>query len=253
MPIPRSVSITSVIVSPPATAPAAAPFKDATRVLTSLLAPAEKRVLIWLAGRMPRWVGSDHLTALALVAMIGAGASYWLASATPVGLALACVCLAVNWFGDSLDGTLARVRQQPRPRYGFYVDHVVDLFGAVFLLGGLGLSGYMSPAVAIALLVAYLMLCVEVFLATHSLGTFHMSYFKVGPTELRILLAVGNITVMVHPRATLFGHSFLAFDVGAAVGVVGLLGTLLYATASHTRALYRLEPLPLPPAPGAAR
>ena len=216
-------------------------------MLTSLLAPAEKRALLWLAVRLPRWVQSDHLTALALVAMIGAGASYWLASATPVGLALACVCLFVNWFGDSLDGTLARVRQQPRPRYGFYVDHVVDLFGAAFLLGGLALSGYMSPAVAIALLVAYLMLCVEVFLATHSLGTFHMSYFKIGPTELRILLALGNVAVIFHPRATLFEHSFLAFDVGAVVGVIGLLATLLYATVSHTRTLYRLEPLPPPP------
>ncbi len=240
-------SVTTSLPSPqPGLAPV--PFKDATRSLTSLLAPAEKRALIWLAVRMPRWVGSDHLTALALVAMMGAGASYWLARSTPFGLVLACVCLAVNWFGDSLDGTLARVRQQPRPRYGFYVDHVVDLFGAVFLLGGLALSGYMSSAVAIALLVAYLMLCVEVFLATHSLGTFHMSYFKVGPTELRILLAVGNIAVMVRPRATLFGHSFLAFDIGAVVGALGLLGTLLYATVLHTRALYRLEPLPLPPA-----
>src|SRR6185503_8413944 len=107
------------------TATAARPFKDANRVIVSVLAPAEKKTLRFLAARMPAWVNSDHLTVLALVAMLGAGLSYWLASVTPVGLGLVCVFLAVNWFGDSLDGTLARVRNRQRPRYGFYVDHVV--------------------------------------------------------------------------------------------------------------------------------
>src|SRR6266852_5641160 len=130
--------------------------------------------------------------------------SYRLARVTPLGLLLVVVCLAVNWFGDSLDGTLARVRQQQRPRYGFYVDHVVDVFGALFLLGGLGVSGHMSPLIALGLLAAYLMVCVETFLATHTLGTFKMSYFKIGPTELRILLAVGSLTLLVHPLADVF-------------------------------------------------
>jgi phosphatidylglycerophosphate synthase len=228
------------------TAPAAPtrPFQDATRVLTSVLAPSERRVLIWLATRMPRWVTSDGLTTLALVAMMGVGASYWMASWTPLGLALAAVCLAVNWFGDSLDGTLARVRQQQRPRYGFYVDHVVDEFGALFLLGGLALSGYMSPAVAAALLVAYLMLCVEVFLATHSLGTFRMSYFKVGPTELRLLLVAGNLAAFFRPMVTLFGHEWLMFDVGGVIGAAGLLVTLVISATRNTRTLYAMEPLP---------
>src|SRR5713101_5268114 len=109
-------------------------FRDARRDLTSVLAPLEKRCLIWLAQAMPPWVNSDHLTGLALAAMVAAGLSYWLASVTPLGLLLVIVSLAVNWFGDSLDGTLARVRQHQRPRYGFYVDHVVDVFGAAFLL-----------------------------------------------------------------------------------------------------------------------
>src|SRR5205823_3161814 len=135
------------------------------------------------AWRMPRWINSDHLTLLALAAMLLSGASYWLARVSPAGLVLANVCLALNWFGDSLDGTLARVRRHQRPRYGFYVDHIVDAAGAVFLLGGLGLSGYMTPVIALILLVAYLLLLVETFLATHTVGTFTMSYFKVGPTE----------------------------------------------------------------------
>src|SRR5262245_47664888 len=147
-------------------------FKEATRSLTSILAPAEKRVLVWIAERLPRWVTSDQLTTLALVAMFGAGLSYWWARHSPLGLVGVCACLAINWFGDSLDGTVARVRHRQRPRYGFYVDHVVDEFGVFFLLGGLALSGYMSPAVAVALVIAYFMLCIEVFLATHALGTF---------------------------------------------------------------------------------
>ena len=225
-----------------------APYVDATRQLTSVLAPFEKRTLVWLAARMPRRINSDHLTVLALVAMLGAGLSYWLASVTPVGLVLVCAFLAINWFGDSLDGTLARVRQCPRPRYGFYVDHVVDEFGTAFLLGGLALSGYMTPWVAIALLIAYFMLCVEVFLATHVLGVFQMSFFKVGPTELRILLAIGNLVAIVHPTPHIFGREFLLFDVGGVVGAAGLALTLIYSALKNTRRLYQLEPMPEPKA-----
>jgi phosphatidylglycerophosphate synthase len=213
-------------------------------VLTSVLAPLERRCLLWLAARMPRWINSDHLTTLALVAMAGAGLSYWLASVTPAGLALGVVFLAINWFGDSLDGTLARFRDQQRPRYGFYVDHVVDAFGAFFLLGGLALSGYMHPLVAAGLLVAYLMVCVEVFLATHCVGTFTMSFLKIGPTELRILLAIGNVALFVHPHAVILGHEYRLFDVGGVVGAAGLLFTLIFSAASNTRRLYLAEPMP---------
>ena len=124
-------------------------FREASRSLTSVLAPVEKRALEWIAMRLPQWVNSDHLTGLALGAMLLSGLSYLLARVTSAGLLLAVAGLAINWFGDSLDGTLARVRRHQRPRYGFYVDHVVDAAGAVFLLGGLGLSGYMSPVVAL--------------------------------------------------------------------------------------------------------
>lgn len=219
-------------------------FREANRSLTSVLAPLEKRTLVWLAHRMPRWVNSDHLTALALVAMVFAGLSYWLASLTPVGLLLVVGCLAVNWFGDSLDGTLARVRDHQRPRYGFYVDHVVDAMGALFLFGGLGLSGYMSPFVAHGLLVAYLLILVETFLATHVLGTFKMSHFKIGPTELRILLAMGNLVLLVHPMADVFGRRYRLFDVGGVAAIGGMLLTLAFAAAVNTKVLYRAEPLP---------
>jgi phosphatidylglycerophosphate synthase len=220
------------------------PFKDATRILSSVLAPAERRVLRYLALRMPRSVNSDHLTALALAAMAGAGLSYWLSSITPAGLWLATVFLALNWFGDSLDGTLARVRQHQRPRYGYYVDHVVDAAGAICLLGGLALSGYMHPMIAMGLLVAYLAMSVEVYLSAHVLGEFRITYFQMGPTELRILLAIGSLWLMVKPVVTLFGHTYRLFDIGGAAGVVGLGFTLLVTVIRHTRTLYRLEPIP---------
>jgi archaetidylinositol phosphate synthase len=219
-------------------------FRDATRVLSSVLAPLEKRTLIWLAERMPARVNSDHLTLLALAAMLGAGLSYWLASVSAVGLLLAIVFLAINWFGDSLDGTLARVRQHQRPRYGYYVDHVVDAFGALFLFGGMALSGYMSPFVASGLLVAYFMVSIEVYLAAHSLGQFKITYFQMGPTELRILLAIGNLALLFRPHADIFGHTYRLFDVGGTVAIGGLLVTLLVTAVRNTRTLYLAEPIP---------
>jgi len=141
-------------------------FQEAKRKQESFLAPLEKPCLIWLARHAPSWINSDHLTALGLIALLGAGLGYWWARSNPAGLYVVIVCLALNWLGDSLDGTLARVRNRLRPRYGFYIDHVVDAFGALFLLVGVALSGYMSERIALGLLIAYLMLSIEVYLAS---------------------------------------------------------------------------------------
>ena len=223
---------------------AALTFQHTTRIQESVLSQLEKRTLIWLARRMPLSINSDHLTLLGLSAMIAAGISYWYAKTNPaLGLTLATICLGVNWFGDSLDGTVARVRNKLRPRYGFYVDHVVDMIGILFLLGGLALSGYMSGIVAVALLIAYYMLSMECYLATHSLGTFRLSFGGFSPTELRILLAIGNAVLIFKSEATLMGERFLLFDVGGTIGAVGMLGVLVYSLVKNTRRLYREEPL----------
>jgi phosphatidylglycerophosphate synthase len=228
-----------------ATGPERPTFRDAARVLTSVLSPLEKRCLIWLAHRMPARINSDHLTALALLAMVVAGLSYWWASINPwAGLLAVNVCLAINWFGDSLDGTVARVRQHQRPRYGFYVDHIVDAFGILFLVAGMSVSGYMSPYVGLGLLVAYFLLSIEIYLATYALGTFRISYFKLGPTELRIILAIGNLVLLFHPTATILGHRYPLFDVGGVVASIGLFVTVVIAAIGHTRELYRAEPIP---------
>jgi phosphatidylglycerophosphate synthase len=221
-----------------------AEFVNATRTLTSLWAPAEKRTLVWLAERMPRAVNSDHLTALAIAAMAAAGAFYALARTWPPALIFVNLCLIINWFGDSLDGTLARVRNRQRPRYGFYVDHIVDCIGAVFLLVGLGLSGYMHLTVALALLIAYLLVSAEVYLATYTRHHFKLSYFNMGPTELRILLAIANVAAYVKPSMSLFGQSVAFFDVAGIAGAAGLGAVLITSVVANTRALYREEPLP---------
>lgn len=219
-------------------------FVNATRTLSSLLAPAEKRTLIWLAERMPRAINSDHLTALALAAMAAAGGLYALARVWPPALILVNVCLIINWFGDSLDGTLARVRQQQRPRYGFYVDHVVDCIGATCLLAGLGVSGYMHMPVALALLIAYLLVSAETYLATYTRHTFTLTHFHLGPTELRILLALANLAALMRPQVNILGSDRLLFDVAGLAGAAGLAIVLLRSVAANTRALYREEPIP---------
>jgi phosphatidylglycerophosphate synthase len=219
-------------------------FKEAGRSQVSILAPLEKRALIWLAHRTPTWIDSDHLTMLCLSALLGAGVSYWYARYHRLGLLLTVLFLALNWLGDSLDGTLARVRNRQRPRYGFYVDHIVDAFGTLFLLSGLALSGYMSKPVAAALLTAYFMLSIEVYLATYTIGTFQLSFWKFSPTELRILLAIGNIALLYCPMVQLAGSTYRLYDVGGVIGVTCLVLTLLAAVVRHTLYLYRDERLP---------
>jgi archaetidylinositol phosphate synthase len=197
-------------------------FREARRIQQSYLANLEKRTLIWLAARTPAWINSDHLTVLGLLSMAAAGAAYWWAATNRAGLILVIVCLALNWLGDSLDGTLARFRDHSRPRYGFYVDHIVDAFSAFFLLGGLALSGYMAPIVALGLLIAYLMLSVEIYLASYTLGDFKISYFKMGPTELRILLSIGNLATLWKSTVYLLGRAHRLFDVAGTLGLSGI-------------------------------
>jgi phosphatidylglycerophosphate synthase len=188
-------------------------------------------------------VNSDHLTLLGLVAMFLAGVSYWAAQWNRYVLFGVVVALVLNWLGDSLDGTLARVRDRQRPRYGFYVDHVVDVFGAAFLLIGLALSPYMSSMVALVLLLVYLMLSAEIYLATHTVGTFKISYWIFGGTELRLLLATGTVYALYRPEVTLAGESYLLFDVAGVIAIASLVVTLVVSVIRNTRTLYLAEPL----------
>ena len=217
-------------------------FRDAAREQTSILAPLERAALRGLARRMPAWVNSDHLSVLGLVGMLGAGVCYAASKQNPLMLHLVNLFIFLNWFGDSLDGTLARYRDRQRPRYGFYVDHIIDTFGAVFLLFGLALSGYMSERVAAAVLIAFFMLAINSYLAAYALGVFKLSQWKMGPTEMRLLLMIGNVFLIYHPRV--HHQRYLLFDVGGVIAVIGMLFILVVLSIQNTHTLYELERLP---------
>jgi len=214
-------------------------------VHASVLAEAERTLLVWLAHRLPRPVNSDHLTALGAAAMAGAGAAFAAATWDRRALWLVPVMLAINWVGDSLDGTVARVRGHQRPRYGYYLDHSVDLINSTMLFAGMACSGLMDPRLGLALLLGYVLLCAESFLATHAVGVFRISFSGIGPTELRILLSIGAIVAVARPIVSPFGLAPVRlFDLGGAVAVTGMAVAFAISVWRNARNLYRAEPLP---------
>jgi phosphatidylglycerophosphate synthase len=218
------------------------PPREAVRIHTSVLARVEKALLVRIAERLPAAVNSDHLTVLGALAMLVAGLCYWIGS--PVALAGAIVALGVNWFGDSLDGTVARVRRHERPRYGFYVDHVLDAVGTLLVIAGLTLGGWVSPSIAAGFVIAYYLLTIEIALATYAVGTFRISFWRFGPTELRILLAIGTWRLMHSGLVTIASGHYLLFDIGLGVGAAGLAATFIASAMMNARTLYRREPMP---------
>jgi phosphatidylglycerophosphate synthase len=207
---------------------------DAPREKTFLLARHEGRVLEWLARRLPARVMPDHMTALGVLAALGIGAAYWLTLRDPAWLWVASGLLVVHWLGDSLDGTLARVRQTERPKYGYYLDHLVDA-GATIVIGvGLGLSPYMTLVTGLAIVIAYLALSINTYLETQVLGVFSLGYGRVGPTEARIGLIVLNLLLLAGATR--------ALDVaGLAIAALMLLG-LVARAIRNLRILAAREP-----------
>jgi phosphatidylglycerophosphate synthase len=221
-----------------------AEFTTARRVSRALTASLEKQALEWMAKRAPRWLSSDQLTLIGVTAQVGAGVCYAWSRYHRYALLAVILCLALNWLGDSLDGTLARVRQQQRPRYGFYVDHMADIFGSVALMCGLGCSGFLHWQIAVAMLIAFLVLSSESYLATYTLSRFQLSQGIFGPTEIRILLVIGNLALLRSPYATLFGYNILLFDLGGSIAAIAMFSMAILVTLRHTAELYRQEPLP---------
>jgi phosphatidylglycerophosphate synthase len=218
-------------------------FREAQREHKALTAAVEKKALVWIAERLPRWIGPDHLTALGLLSFLVGGLAYALVPRSPLWLHVVNLCLVLNWLGDSLDGTVARVRQRLRPRYGFYVDHMVDALASLFLLVGLAFSGLVTPGCAIALLVAYYFLTINMGFATHALGVFKISFGILGGTELRILLALVNLFVLAKSTFSWDGRELLVFDVIAVGATVGVAFTALRSLFQVTKRLYDMERL----------
>lgn len=223
------------------------------RELTGLTAGVEARVLAWLAARTPAWVGPDHLTTLGLLGSLLAGFGYALSARDLQWLHAVNLALALNWLGDSLDGTLARFRRCERPHYGFYLDHMTDAFGVVFLLGGLALSGHVAAPLALAVLLAYLLLSIHIALAACSLGRFRISWGPVGGTELRLLLVGANLALLRWPVAPVLGRPYRLFDVLGVLGLLGILAALLAGVGRSTLELWRRERVDYPVAPAGSR
>src|SRR5947199_385764 len=167
----------------------------ARRELTFMLAEPERRLLRAIAARLPRWVTSDGLTVLGIAGALGTGAAYALSTLSTVWLWAASALLVVNWLGDSLDGTLARVRRAERPRYGYYLDHIVDAFSTAAIGAGIGLSPYVDLGVALMGVLAYLILSINVYLESQAFGVFRLGYSRIGPTEARIVLVAANVAL----------------------------------------------------------
>jgi archaetidylinositol phosphate synthase len=222
----------------------AADFKNAQRQQESLLAPLERPALQWLVRRIPPWMNSDHLTVMAIGAMFVAGLCCWAAKKDRLWLLGVPVALAVNWFGDSLDGTLARFRNRLRPRYGFYVDHICDCLSTVFIASGMALSGLMTPFIAMGVIIAFLMLSVEAYLTSYAMGKFNISVGYFSPTELRIVLAVGMLALIRWPHALIFGKKYLSLDVGGVCAIVGMAVVFIWLAARHAKQLYDVERIP---------
>ena len=201
-----------------------------------LLAVPEARVLEWIARRLPAWVKPDHLTALGVVAAIAIATAYVLSNGDKLWLWAASALLVVHWLGDSLDGTLARVRKSERPRYGYYLDHLVDAFATAAIGLGLGLSPYMLLAVGLTIVVAYLILSINTYLETHAFGVFTLGYGRFGPTEARLALIVVN-TLLVLGIVGTGVMNVLGIALAAAM-IIALIGR----AGRNLRRLAELEP-----------
>jgi phosphatidylglycerophosphate synthase len=209
---------------------------DAPRSKQFLLAVPEAHLLEWIARRLPRPVKPDHLTALGVLAAIGIAAAYVLSNGDEAWLWAASGLLVLHWLGDSLDGTLARVRNSERPRYGYYLDHLVDAFATAAIGIGLGLSPHMLLAVGLAIVIAYLILSINTYLETQAFGTFTLGYGRLGPTEARLMLIGVN---------TLLALGLIADGVLDVLGIALAAAMLIALLARAGRNLKRpaeLEP-----------
>ena len=214
------------------------------RTAEFILAPLERRALQALVKRLPAWVLPDHLTVLGLIASTAIGAAYLLSNRNELWLHLANAAILVNWFGDSLDGSLARYRKIERPRYGFYLDHLTDAYSTLAIGLGLGLSPYMLLSVGLGIVIAYLLLSINVYLETHAFGEFRVSYGRLGPTEVRLLLiALNTLAMTIGPLPFgIRGIGATVFDIAGAFIVLGMLMLLMGRAMANLRRLAALEP-----------
>lgn len=224
--------------------PPAAPDKDAERQATFILTRFERWALPRIASSLPSWVMPDHLTALGVFGATLIGFCYFATRWSPAWFWVANLGLVIHWLGDSLDGTLARVRKHERPRYGFYLDHLTDAYSTTAIGLGLGFSPYMLLSVSLAIVIAYLILSINVYLETHVFKVFRYGYGFVGPTEARLVLLGLNLTALsIGPLDFgIRGIAVTVFDVFGTIAALGMIALLVTRAWRNLRDLGRLEP-----------
>ena len=220
-------------------------FQKEEREADSFLSPFERWVLPKMAKALPSKVLPDHLTLLGVLASIGIGLSYGFSGRSPLFLWLASLGFLIQWFGDSLDGTLARVRKSERPRYGFYLDHTTDMFSTLVICLGLGFSPYLHFPIALALLIGYLLLSINIFLETHVLGVFRLAYGRIGTTEIRVLLILCNafLALGLPLQFRIQGFILGPLDLVGLGLALGMGVVLLVRVLGNLRTLARMEPI----------
>ena len=227
--------------------------KKAVRIQNSILNGAEKKALAWLAERQPKWVVSDMLTLVGIIGALMIGAGFVLCSKNINWLWLSIAGFVVNWYGDSLDGTLARVRKTQRPLYGYYLDHTVDCFNEAFMFLGLGLSYLMRLDIALMILIVYLFLTVNVSVNAHLKSEFKLTYGKLGPTEFRVIACLLIMCVIFFPCIREFHTSmhFLgrevaltALDIAGLVILAVLVLIYLVTVIQDARGYAKADPMP---------
>jgi archaetidylinositol phosphate synthase len=219
-------------------------LQEAERKSTFITTRFERWILPRIAARLPIAIVPDHLTLLGILAATGISATYLLSNRDPAWLWMTNLLLLIHWFGDSLDGTLARVRKIERPRYGFYLDHLTDAYSTFAVGIGLGFSPYMLLSVGLAIVIAYYLLSINVYLETHVFRQFRYGYGVVGPTEARIALILLNISALLFGALPfeLLGVGATLFDLAGVVGAIGMVALLSRRVARNLSTLGRMEP-----------
>lgn len=226
---------------------------DAVRIQTSFLNALEKKVLVWLAERQPKWMTSDILTYIGTFGAVVIAAGYILSAWNINFLWLSSLGFVINWYGDSLDGTLARVRKTQRPVYGYYIDHTVDCINEFIMFIGIGLSGLMHLSLAMVILAVYFMLTINVSINAHLKKEFRLTYAKLGPTEFRILAIIANtVLALVRPISEfaltffIFGREFTLASLDIVGIVVLLVLAVIYLTTivKDGRGYAEMDPMP---------
>ena len=215
--------------------------KQATRIQTSVLNSLEHKALIWLAARQPKWVTSDMLTFVGTVGAFLIGLGYALTSVNINFLWLSTFGLFVNWYGDSLDGNLARYRHKQRPIYGYYVDHTMDVINESMMFFGAGMAPFFDMRLTLSAFVLYLLMTLNVSMNAHLRSEFKLTYLKLGPTEFRLIIALAN-TVMLCFGERIFSSIIPNCFIGFVVLMLGII--YIITVISDLKHYSKIDPMP---------